>query len=233
MNHTWRIVSSATTLALPVLWLGMYSGQADAQNQPVLVNPVGPDQPTVVGPTTAPAIDFSDLVPLAQPYEKLSEGISFRPPTDAKLVTQPSSEYLAQWTDVGRGWTLKLAKMIVEPGTPLVTDDNYGNPVEGILNKTVKNLQKSLPGSKILRNDVTNTQDSFFSDPKHPESRANVGLIALRYTVDGKHRLTQQAIIRTTTGLYYLLTFTTPGANADAANAAPDPHEALAADVFG
>src|SRR5262249_50361456 len=53
----------------------------------------------------------------------------------------------------------------------------------------------------------------------------------IRYTIEGKRRLSQQAIIRTTRNLYYLLTFTTPAGNADDTTTF-DPQEVLAADVF-
>ena len=108
-----------------------------------------------------------------------------------------SSKYLAEWNDTAHDWTLKLGKIILDHPTPLVsTKDNFGNDAEGLIDKTVKNLKAALPGSKLLRQDVTNTRDSVHSSANHPEVRDNVGLIAIRYTTNGQRRLSQQAIIQ-------------------------------------
>jgi hypothetical protein len=108
---------------------------------------------------------------------------------------------------------------------------NFGE-VEGILNKTVKNLQAQLPGSKVLKQDVSNTPDSVQVDPKHPEWRDNIGLIAIRYSTQGVSKLSQQAIIRSNDGIYYLLTLTSPGAKSNDEAAPVDPAEKLAAETF-
>src|SRR5256885_69300 len=88
MNHTWKIVSCATSLALPALWLGFQSGRAAAQQAPVYVNPVGASD------GTAPGADTIESVPLGPSYEKLSEGLSFRPPADCRMVEQANQDFL-------------------------------------------------------------------------------------------------------------------------------------------
>jgi hypothetical protein len=192
-----------------------------------------------IAPATQPAAqvltppDNFEEVPLGHAFESQSAGVLFKPPVDCKLVDTISSKYIAEWTDPSRDWTLKLGKMVLDHPTPLVSGkDNFGTQVEGILDKTVRNLQAQLPGSVVLKQDVSNTGGGGRFDPKHPEWRDNVGLIAIRYDSKGASRLSQQAIIQATDGIYYLLTLTSPGAKPGQAESVVDSAERLAAETF-
>ncbi|HZK82244.1 MAG TPA: hypothetical protein VFC46_14280, partial [Humisphaera sp.] len=236
MNRPWLALSRAVALAVPLACLGFGASIAPAQETPATAPAIGPasaqpaTQPSA--PVLAPADNFEE-VPLGHVYESLSAGVAFKPPVDCKLVDTMNSKYIAEWTDPSRDWTLKLGEMVLDHPTPLVSGkNNFGGQVEGILDKTVRNLQAQLPGSKILRQDVSNTGDRIHFDPKHPEWRDNVGLIAIRYTNRGRSRLSQQAIIQASDGVYYLLTLTSPGAKSNDDAAPIDPAERLAAETF-
>jgi hypothetical protein len=202
-----------------------------AQQPPPLVQP--PENIPAAKP--GGLVEVSDEVPLGRSFESLSAGIAFRPPTDCKMLNEIDGNYLAEWTDEHRDWTLKLGRMVLDRPAPLEDiTANFGEPREGILNRTVKNLKVKLPGCIVLRQDVTNTRDAIHLDPqKHPElTRNNVGMIIIRYSDKGRRRLSQQAIIQTSDGVYYLLTLTSPGSAALTADGPVDPAEAQAADTF-
>ena len=234
MKQPRLVLSCGAALVALVAQIEMFTNTAAAQSVPAispppLIEPSTTDAPAAqFAPSNSLGSESDQETPLGHEYESQSAGVAFKPPVDCKLIGNISSKYLAEWADADRDWTLKLGKMVLDHPTPLVTTrDIYGTKdIEGILDKTIRNLKAQLPGSKILRQDVTNTQGGGRYDAKHPEWRNNVGLIAIRYTTDGKRRLSQQAIIQSSDGVYYLLTLTSPGSNADAENAPEDPRDA-------
>lgn len=232
MNHRRSVLSCAAALSVPLAWVGTFASIAQAQQRPAIPPPLV--QPEHLAPPIAEPSDTSDEVPLGHPYESLSAGITFRPPADSKMAGTISSMYIAEWSDPARDWTLKLGRMTLDRPAPLVTiQSNFAADVEGILDRTAKNLQTTLPGSILLRKDVTNTRDGGRPDPDHPEFRNNVGMIAIRYSKDGRRRLSQQAIIKTNDSVYYLLTLTSPGSSSLVSGPPFDPAEMMAADTFG
>lgn len=244
MKHPWIAASCATALGVSLALTALSApnniaapaennaGSHGASGQPATKSGSPAEK---AAPAAAPMTpdELADQEAMGAIYESQSAGISFRPPAGCKLVETISSKWLAEWTDSQRGWTLELGRMVLDPPAPLVhTKNNFGKDVDGILERTVRNLQFKLPGSKVLRQDLTNTRDGGVADPRHPGRLApNVGLIAIRYTIGGKRKLSQQAIIQANENLYYLLTLTTPGSNA-LDLAANDPVERVPADVF-
>ncbi len=236
MKHPRLALIQAAALIAPLAWIGTIPKLALA----------APIPPPLIEPTLGPlpsaeassGPDWNEQVPLGRAYESPSAGISFAPPADCKLTGEISSKYLAEWSNAERDWTLKLGKMVLDRPSSLVsiaplvtTKDNFNKDAEGILDRTIRNLKSSLPGCKILRQDVTNTREGGRFDTHHPEWRNNVGLIAIRYTSGGQHRLSQQAIIQSPDGVYYLLTLTTPGSKSND-DAVEDPAERQAAETF-
>jgi hypothetical protein len=239
MKHPWLILSCSAVLSVPLAWLGSVTSISLAQSVPPPL--VQPPEQAALPPQGVPAVlnapNANDESILGQPFDSQTAGISFRPPKNCRLADTISDKYVAEWEDPKLDWTLKLGKMILNPRTPLVSTKNEKGEVviQGVLDQTVSNLQVKLPGGKILRRDLTNTRDGGRVVAGHPELlRDNVGMIAIRYTNDGRRRLSQQAIIQTTDGLYYLLTLTSPGSNAreDDPTAPIDPGELLAVDTF-
>ncbi|HZL34829.1 MAG TPA: hypothetical protein VFC78_05930 [Tepidisphaeraceae bacterium] len=243
MKHTALFLSCMAALSVPLAWAAVPGAPPTGLGElaPAATQPAPSPRPLPLPgagqPAESAAVDADEQgEALGDIYESQSAGVSFRPPARLRLSNTPSSKYIAEWTDPARGWTLALGKMVLNNPAPLIsTKDNFGKDVEGILERTIKNLQIALPGSRILRQDVTNTRDGGAVDPIHPDRvLPNVGLIAIRYTTQGKRRLSQQAIVQANEDLYYLLTLTTPGSNAAIKDAARnDPGEAVAADVFG
>lgn len=230
MKRHWLILACLAAGAAPAD-RALFRSWASAAEPPV----PAPSLLRADGPSTTPAEaeDFSDVPLQNDPFEAPSAGIAFRPPQGCKIVEKVSDKYLAEWDDPSHDWTLKLGKMVLDHPMPLLSGkDNNGDPLEGLLDRTVKNLKALLPGSQVLRQDVTNTRDGGAFDARHPEYRNNVGLIAIRYTNQLKTRLSQQAIIECPDGVCYLLTLTSPGSRATGDNAPVDPHERLAVDTF-
>lgn len=230
----WIVIRGAAAM-LPLVGA---AGLAMGQSSPALINPTGstsalPEQPGTDSADRTPGADAVDGVVLAPSFESQSAGISFRPPADCHVVDSASSKYIAEWSDPSRDWTLKLGKLELKDQLPLVSGkDNNGKETEGVLERTIKSLRLQLGNCNVLRQDVSNTGD-FLPPPDpnkmHPEWRDNVGLIAVRYSLENRVRLSQQAIVRSNDGVYYILTLTSPG-RAD--SGAGDDKEAVAADVF-
>ncbi|MDB5304747.1 MAG: hypothetical protein JWM97_2296 [Phycisphaerales bacterium] len=231
MKHPWLALSCTAALSLPLAWAS--AAETPAAPAPGVAGPEAPQPKAASVLTTGPAA--LESVELGNTYESQSGGVSFRPPASMRLVNTLDAKFIAEWSDPQREWTLKLSRMVLERNTPLSTTRDLLNTkdVEGFLESTVKRLQQAIPGGKLLRQDVTNIRDGGRFDPKRPEAKNNVGLIAIRYSEAGKRRLAQQAIIQSDDRIYYLLSFVTPGGPALDDNAAEDPGERLAADLFG
>ncbi|HET6246358.1 MAG TPA: hypothetical protein VFE47_01570 [Tepidisphaeraceae bacterium] len=245
MKQHRLVMACSAVLTLPLAWAAFSTTAALAQQAPAVPPPLvqppadAPLVPSASAEGTITEVAPTDELPLGRPYESLSVGLSFRPPASCKLSSDMgTSTYIAEWADTDRDWTLKLGRMIVDHSAPLVTtkDKFDDKEIEGILDKTVKNLKASLPGSQLLRNDVTNTRGNVRRDSGKSIAQDNVGLIAIRYSFEGHHKLSQEAIIQSSDGVYYLLTLTSPGDKAALDNPTPnapaDPNEVLAVNTF-
>jgi hypothetical protein len=210
-------------------------GASDDSPPPPAAPAHGPLDPlSVVGSDqTAPADDLA----LGPVFESQAAGIAIRPPAGMKQYPVTDESHLAEWFDENRGWRLKLARAVLDTATPLTTDDQPGQKVPGMLERSVETLKRDLPGAKILRQDVTNIaggdvppqQDG--AAPQQP--KPNVGILSARYTAGAQRLLAQQALIQANEHLYYVLTLTTPGSNANDDQAPDDPGEKTAVAVFG
>ena len=202
---------------------------APERGDPDAPAPILTDRPGVhVGSTTAPA----DL--LGKVYESQAAGISFRPPIGCKLVGRVDAEHIANWVDEDRNWTLKLSRIALGDARPLTTRNlKLASEVKGLLEITVENMTREIPAGKILRQDVSTFGDGVVRDAKkNPYAQPNLGLVAMRYTLEGQRRLTQQAIFQANEYLYYVLMLTTPGNRSGDTEPAEDPKERQAVDVF-
>jgi hypothetical protein len=178
-------------------------------------------------PGAAPA-DSGNADLLGAPFENEAAGIRLRLPVGMHRVRASGvGDDLGQFADEHRQWQLKLTRITTTQPTYLDdTTDNYGNPVQGLLNRTVARVKIDLPGSTVLRQDLTNTRDG------DPQFKNNVAMIAVRYTATGARYLTQQAIIQSNRRMFYLLALTTPASNATGAAADNDPLERPAVTTF-
>jgi hypothetical protein len=197
---------------------------ADDSNAPLL-----PDRPDIANTTD------DVLGPL---YINHTAGISFHVPIGSKKVLQVSPDILAEFDDPTRKWELKVAVATPDKPTVLTTraDLNPGaapdtrpagavKPNEGLMERTLDSLKRTLPAAKVLREDLTSIPNGNLA------LQNNVGLLAIRYTVAGQRRLAQQALIEGSDRLFYVLTLTSPG-KAEDSTIADDPREIQAVDTF-
>ena len=169
-------------------------------------------------------------LPLGEAFRSVTLGVSLRPPAGFKTVRRVGSEEV-DFVDEQRKWALKLSRVslddpiTLEPGT----DKRTNLPRAGYVEITVERLKAALPGAVVLRGDVTTLP------------AAEAGMIALRYVQGLETRLSQQALIRRSDRLYYVVSLTTPGSKSAGAGAAgadgakdlaDDPAERQAVETF-
>ena len=172
------------------------------------------------------AVPSGDL--LGGSFENQSAGISLRLPAGLRRVPATGAgDDVAHFGDDKRKWELKLSRIVASQPTGLTGGaDAFGKPLPGMLDVTVARLQRDLSGCKVLRHDLANIRDG---DPK---VMANVAMIAVRYSANGPHFLSQQAIIQANDRLFYLISLTTPGSEATGDDAPEDPGERTAVETF-
>lgn len=174
------------------------------------------------------AVDSSDAELLDGTFESDSAGISLRLPAGLHRVNfTGSGDDIGHFGDEQRKWELKLTRLLTPKAAALTNGaDGFGKPVAGLLDVTVGRLKHDLAGCKVLRQDLTNIRDG------DPNVKDNVGMIAVRYTANGPHFLTQQAIIQATDRLFYLISLTTPAGDAVGDDAGDDPKDRVAVETF-
>lgn len=185
--------------------------------------------PAASVPDTQPAAQMPSVDLLGQLFENQSAGISLRIPAGCHRVrTTGSGDDLGQFADEKRNWQLKLNRILRQDATTLTSvNNNFGQPVPGLLETSVERLKRDLPGCNILRSDVTNVSDG------SPTVKDNAGMIAVRYVATGGGRyLTQQAIIQSNDRLFYLIALTTPSSPAGSEVGDNDPLERTAVETF-
>lgn len=218
-------------ISLSVVSLASARGADTGSPVPGVLDPLSSVQPENA-PATAPREQ------LAEPFTSTVGGISIRPPIGMQLLVRLDQTRLAQWRDDRRNWMLSLRRIVLADPTPLTTERHLGKPVRGLLEMTLDSLQQSLPGARILRNDVTNIVGAALPEQTDPDaagddkSKPNVGLIIARYSAAGAPQLLQQAIVRGDNHLYYLIEFTTPGSKSIDDKGAEDPNERAAVSMF-
>ncbi len=246
MSKSWLAgVCSAALLSWPLAVLGVDA--APTPGPAPFVNPttdpkagpeapaegptsILPDRPGAINarPTTAPA--GSEL--LGAVYENQAAGIALRPPARCKFLGRVDADHVAQWVDEENGWTLKLSRVALDAPRPLTTQKIGTGDVVGLLDITIDNLKHDIPGGKIVRQDLSVFGEGVARDKKNPYSQPNLAVVAMRYTLNGQRKLTQQALFQANTYLYYVLTLTSPGNPALGDNPPEDPRERLAVDTF-
>lgn len=212
MKHTWLALSLASGL----FWwmtgtaIGTESGAT-------------PQSGIVPG-----AADSRDAELLDGTFESDSAGISLRLPVGLHRVNSTGAgDDIAHFGDEPRKWELKITRLLTPRPAALTNGtDGFGKPVAGLLDETAGRLKHDLAGCKVLRQDLTNIRDG------DPNVKDNVGMIAVRYTANGPHFLTQQAIIQATDRLFYLISLTTPAGDAVGDDAPDDPKEQVAVETF-
>ena len=166
--------------------------------------------------------------PLGETFESESAGISLRLPAGLhRLRSTGAGDDIGQFGDETRMWQFKLSRTFRPAATSLAsTSDNFGKTVPGLMDQTLTQLRRDLPGCKVLREDMINIADG---DPK---VKNNVAMIVVRYSTAGSHFLAQQAIIQANDRLFYLIALTTPAADSNQADAPPDDKERTAVETF-
>jgi len=161
---------------------------------------------------------------LGPPFESRGAGISLRPPASAgKIIHHSSSpDEIAQFISDSMKWQLNVSKLTFRQGIELTsTKDAAGKDQPGLLELTTSQFKADHADAQVLRQDVISV------------GGCDVGMIAMRYSLGNQRCLLQQALMQSSNQLYYLLTFTSPGAPANVGDGQPaDPNEQQAVAVF-
>jgi hypothetical protein len=131
---------------------------------------------------------------------------------------------IVQFINDDKNWTIVVSRLISENPVPLQSVKEARAPERiGLMEMTETRFKNMAPGVEVLRKDVSNAGD------------AEMGMLAFRYTQGTQRKLTQQAIIQAddrTQKMYYLVSFTSPGAKLDMKPGEEDPGEREAAEMF-
>ena len=146
----------------------------------------------------------ADPLPLGEPFRSQALGISVRPPAGFRMVRKLGGDEV-DFVDEQRKWTLKVSRMqLTEPMTlePGVDPKRDNLPRAGLLEITLGRLKAAMPAAVVLRNDVINLGAN------------DAGLIALRHVEGLETMLSQQALVRRSDLLYFVISLTSPGSKA-------------------
>ncbi len=135
---------------------------------------------------------------LGQPFESMAAGISLRPPAGWKQIRRSGTDEIVQFVNDDQTRVLKVARLTLSRGMPLVDRQSPDGATQGLLKATAEKLKAETPAAELLREDTTNI------------GQADVGMIVIRYGIGQQRRLLQQALVQVDPQLYYILTLTTP-----------------------
>lgn len=203
-------------VVLPLLSMGTVlsvCAAAGAQNQANA--PAESDPASVLSPAEETAGPL-----LGEPFESLGLGIALRGPAAARVIRQVGGTQV-DFVHEKKKWNLKVARLTLEQPMPLESSkEENGARKVGLLEVTVDRLKDQLLGATVLRQDLIKM------------GQTPVGMIALRYVKGLETLLSQQAIIRGSDRQYFTLTLTSPGAREAGDEAAADPAEREAVELF-
>jgi len=159
---------------------------------------------------------------LGAAFEGGAAGITFRPPADCKQIRRAGvPDEIVQYLNEKEQWTLKVSRFNLEKKVPITTwVDDAGKEQDGVLENTIKTLQRANSGGEIVRQDVVNLDDK------------PVGLIGMRFAIGVSDRLLQQAIIQENELVYFVMEFASPGAKAGTPLDQDNPAERRAVEMF-
>ncbi|HEX4124724.1 MAG TPA: hypothetical protein VHY37_08365 [Tepidisphaeraceae bacterium] len=234
-SAAWAVDPSPATPGTPLSDVAADAGDAQTPIPADEGAPLLPDRPDLANVTG------NVLGPL---YINHTAGIEFHVPLGSKKVLQVSQDILAEFDDPGRRWELKVAMVVRDTPTVLTTNPTLnpngavapttnpstrpavaGQPTNGLMEKTLELLKRTLPEAKVLREDLTSLPNG------NTAIENNVGLLTIRYTVAGQRRLAQQALIQASDRVFYVLTLTSPG-KPEESSPGDDPREVDAVNTF-
>jgi hypothetical protein len=159
------------------------------QDRPESVLPGRPDEDVPVA---------GEADQLASRFSSVAAGISFCPPLGMKEIQRPLSDEIIRYIDDQRHWVLEVTK--VELTDPIELDNvkREDGLVQGLMSRTVAGIEKATPGAQIYRQDLINV------------GTIDVGVIAARYQLAEQTNLTEQALVRRSSTIYYVFNLTTP-----------------------
>ncbi len=218
------------TIASLILATSFVTGGQAQTTQPA-TRPAATTQPA------AAAVPDEMLARLAPRYTRIAAGFSFCPPiggkAQQKLAVGADEPFVVFSSDEDR-WSLKVLQIIrPEPtklATPRVGDPAAGvqrfdgpnplPPAPGLLDELEGAVQRSNPGTKVLRKDVINV------------GQYDTGLLISRYSMGVQTWLHQQAMIQESPTHFFVVDWTTPsGWSADLGDK-EDPRESVAVALF-
>ncbi len=156
-------------------------------------------------------------------WESQSAGLAFASPAGSKEIRSAADpDLIVTFVNDARDSVLRVSRVRLRQPLPLRESvDAEGNPVSGVVDYAIAELKGRFPALQILRNDVTN----FGECP--------AAMLAVRYSLGTKDRLTQRAIVQVSDTYYYTFDFTSPGARPGAGEDEVDVREQLAVETFG
>jgi hypothetical protein len=174
--------------------------------------PVLQDRPDA--PAPAPGDGAAAALPLAEPFHSVAVGIAIRPPAGFKTERKLGGEEVS-FSDEQRKWTLKLTRMqLNDPmGLEPAVDAKTNLPRAGVLEVRLDQLKAAMPGAAVLRSDVISL------------GAADAGIIVLRHVEGLETRLSQQALVRGSDRLYFVISLSSPGSRTPEKDGGDDGHE--------
>jgi hypothetical protein len=160
-----------------------------------------PGAPTARRAPAAPLVADDEL--LGGKFESRAAGIGMRTPAGFDEIRRAGLDTLVEYVDDKRAMVLTLSKVSLQYARPLGDAVNARGQKElGILSATIDDFVHQHQDAEVLRKDQVNIAD------------ADVGVFALRFYQGKKRRLLQQAMIRRSDSVYYVLTLAS-GASED------------------
>lgn len=138
---------------------------------------------------------------LDEQFSNTAAGIRLRPPAGGEMkLGSTGSDEVVRFFNTDDKWLLVVTRLMLEEPTPLAEREQIGDDATtrgGLVGLAASQMPNDTPG-KMLRLDFV------------PIAGHEGAVLASHFHAVNESRLQQQAIIRRSDRLYYLLTFTTP-----------------------
>jgi len=226
LKYRWELLALTAALILAAAFIVIAAPRVWADGSEPLVTPTtGPadqlpapqDRPEGVLPgrpdEDVPVAGEADQ--LAARFQSVAAGISFSPPLGMKEILRPLSDEIVRYIDDQRHWVLEVTK--IELADPMELGNiNKGDAVaQGLMGRTLAGIEKTTPGAQIYRQDQINV------------GTVDVGVIVARYQLAAETNLTQQALVRRSSTVYYVFNLTTPAPKDGPIDKDPDVRQAV------
>jgi hypothetical protein len=155
---------------------------------------------------------------LGEPFQSAAAGISLRPPAGGNEITRAGTDTVLERVDEQKQWMFKVSQIALGRPMPLrpYQDPETGQQQDGLLALTLAQRRQSLGDIQVLRQE-------FMPLPSLGPGAAvgEAGVLAYRSSTGKTPTLTQEALVRSSERVYFLIEYVTQaGSGAGGAAAA-------------